>query len=560
MEERTIPCERCGSDINVRLFSSTLSQVVKCQSCGARFNYDPQKVPVPRPEPVKEEPTSVPSPTPAPLPAPEEQPPAPTPSPEPPEEETEEGMQELACPDCGKEFKVQLPAKKKATGKTMCPDCSAIFSFARVDWEESDHGFATPAPKPADPQTEEKQESQKPESEFAGLYGDMDRDQSKDWPEKSTPPLPGIKDGKQDISCPMCDFQFDVVLPAIKKREVLTLCPLCQHEFSFQRAAFFYDDTADSPEKKAASSLSPPPPPPPPSPSAAPSRPEEMGYGGDDKPVPEGFVGKKLAKGKAVAGSFLDFDVHSIKESLLPANLAGQARSKLGMAAILLLVVFLLGLGNAIVTLGFGLSQDAQEGLGSKVTIAGTVYFETDTVEGAQVTLSGRNGTYTTNSQGRFWLENVSAGKATITVTHPDYGSSKLTFEVKDRQGELPREMDVQLPGKSQESSRDISSDDDGGLSVIMVFTLLFLVLLVASLFAFFGAVSCLLSKNFQTAKYGAFVGILSFGFLIGSLLAIVALILILLARKDFERTSFLEDEEGESPTGRVGADEDEFI
>ena len=52
------------------------------------------------------------------------------------EKEEADNIQRVRCPECGKEFKVQLPEKKKETGKTICPRCGMKFIFKRKDWLE----------------------------------------------------------------------------------------------------------------------------------------------------------------------------------------------------------------------------------------------------------------------------------------------------------------------------------------------------------------------------------------------------------------------------------------
>ena len=52
-----------------------------------------------------------------------------------PKDEEPPNIQGLICPECGKEFRVPLPEKKKETGKTICPRCNMKFSFNRKDWD-----------------------------------------------------------------------------------------------------------------------------------------------------------------------------------------------------------------------------------------------------------------------------------------------------------------------------------------------------------------------------------------------------------------------------------------
>ena len=534
MEKRTINCEKCGNTIEFTLYSQTLSQIVKCSSCFSRFSYDPSK----QDEPEKQEKKPA---------AAREQPKAPAQKkkPEPVKKPLTENEQQLACPDCGKGFKVELPKKKKELGKTICPGCHSKFSFKRKDWvapappqEEAPAPPPPPAPAPEQEEMEYEEDLPAPPGlpdEEQEEYPEEPKAPEEPVPLPPPPPPPPLeqkaREGKQQVSCPDCDFSFEVVLPLVKKKEVLTACPLCQHEFSFQRADYFFsDETFEKPEKKAI----PPPP-------------KEMEYGGEDQPVPDTgkkvlppFLDKYVTRTKNIGLAFLDFDLHSVKESLLPANIREQSKKKSGIAAMLLLVVFILGISNAFVTLAFGLGQDADDTPDNAVTVAGTVYYKDEgVVEGAYVELVGTDREYTTTAEGKYWLHDVKPGEITIKVTHEDYGTAIVKAEIEDRKGELPPEFDVMLPDKGEETKKDLTNGSGDGMKVNTVFFLSFLVFLFASLFALLGAISCLLSRNFKTAKYGAFVGVLSFGFLIGSILAFAAVLLILVSKKEFEKKRF---------------------
>ena len=58
-----------------------------------------------------------------------------------PKDDEPDNIQRLTCPECGKEFRVPLPEKKKETGKTICPRCNMKFSFKRKDWDPNAAGL-----------------------------------------------------------------------------------------------------------------------------------------------------------------------------------------------------------------------------------------------------------------------------------------------------------------------------------------------------------------------------------------------------------------------------------
>ena len=61
-------------------------------------------------------------------------------------------------------------------------------------------------------------------------------------------------------------------------------------------------------------------------------------------------------------------------------------------------------------------------------------------------------------------------------------------------------------------------------------------IFIVASIIALMGSSAALLQQNFRIAVTGCLCGVISYGFLIGSLLSIVALSLILIDREKFDR------------------------
>ena len=399
---------------------------------------------------------------------------------------------EIVCEKCGERIKITI-FSNKLSQVVKCPSCSALFTY--------------------DPQKEKEKGN------------DEEIKLTKDVEEKKKP--------KQKVSCPKCDFEFEVLLPKIKKKEVLTLCPLCQHEFSFERRDYYLVDLKEVEE----------------SPSA-----QEMEYKEatlKEKSVKSAkriTIFKYLEKNKylknltLVARSFLDFDFHSLKESLLPANLKEHLRNKLGIASLLLFIVFILGITNAFFTLFFGISLGANEGVDEniKFTLTGTVYFKDENVvENAKVELVGENRSTYTNPEGKYWFYNLTKGVFQLRVTHDDYGTAVVKFKIKGRSGELPEEMDVVLPEKGKETHLDLTEEEGNVIKVRTVFLITFLILFFSSIFALLAAISCLLSKNFQTATYGAFIGVLSWGFLLGSILALLSLVLILFSKKEFEKKSF---------------------
>ena len=62
------------------------------------------------------------------------------------------------------------------------------------------------------------------------------------------------------------------------------------------------------------------------------------------------------------------------------------------------------------------------------------------------------------------------------------------------------------------------------------------MIILIFSIFALIGAIACIQRKHFDVAVVGCFLSIFSFGFfMIGSVLAIIALIFIYKSKEEFD-------------------------
>ena len=60
-------------------------------------------------------------------------------------------------------------------------------------------------------------------------------------------------------------------------------------------------------------------------------------------------------------------------------------------------------------------------------------------------------------------------------------------------------------------------------------------IFMIASMVALMGGSAALLQQNFRMAVAGCLCGVISYGFLLGTILSIIALSLILVDRKNFE-------------------------
>ena len=117
--QQNVSCPKCSSSFDVELPAGDKKTVkTMCIECGEIFSFDrkepepvPEREPKPQPEPEKSD-----------LPRePEEKTPI----------ESQPRTQHVHCPECSTHFDVELPEGDRKSVKTMCVECSAIFSFDR---------------------------------------------------------------------------------------------------------------------------------------------------------------------------------------------------------------------------------------------------------------------------------------------------------------------------------------------------------------------------------------------------------------------------------------------
>lgn len=208
---------------------------------------------------------------------------------------------------------------------------------------------------------------------------------------------------------------------------------------------------------------------------------------------------------------------------------------------LMLLAVFVLGMINATL---MGITASPSFGIPEGNTvIAGNVYNQTGAPLGGVVVTIGKDSlSDTTNQDGYFLFEDVALGNYDVTANVSGYKTiikritcqadapSVLSFYLEEGTGEIVSDE------RSTPTHMDLRSE---GIAIGIMFTLFSLAALVGWYFSH-------VKKNFLMALGGAVVGTLSYGFLVGTLLSLAALVLILIYRKDFLPTAEgAEDERG---------------
>ena len=195
--------------------------------------------------------------------------------------------------------------------------------------------------------------------------------------------------------------------------------------------------------------------------------------------------------------------------------------SKPVMAAILLAAVFALGVTTAAFSETF--VETSLEVL-SNTGVTGTVEFfvidqANETLENVEIIIDGIPDT--TNESGIYIFENVTLGIQNVEISLSEYKTQIHEILV------LPFVVSCNKVTMEEGTGEDHTAFDVLGCSIILA---------IFSVFALLGSVSCLRRRNLDVAIAGSAIGIFVFGFfMIGSLLSIIALIMIIMSREEFE-------------------------
>ena len=192
------------------------------------------------------------------------------------------------------------------------------------------------------------------------------------------------------------------------------------------------------------------------------------------------------------------------------------------IAAVLLIAVFLIG----IVTAGFSenyieSSLDASSAMGFRAKMKISIINETNsTLSNVTISLDGINGK--TNSNGSYFIGKIKPGLYNLEILSEGYKLQRHEIVI------MPflefNEKFVLKEGSG--ISEDNKYNTIGCMIIIIIF----------SVFALLAAISCIKRRHLDVGLAGSFLGIFSFGFfLTGSILSLIAFIIIMLSRDEFE-------------------------
>jgi len=191
------------------------------------------------------------------------------------------------------------------------------------------------------------------------------------------------------------------------------------------------------------------------------------------------------------------------------------------IAAILLICVFLLGIATSVFSEGFiesTLDAGSALGLDGEVIIKVTDY-DNNSLDNIKARIN--NVTIYTDENGNANFKKVELGIQKIELSNSSYITQ--TKEVVIFPFFLNKVDTEMTEGSGQE---EFTKFDGIGCSLIIG---------IFSIFALFGAITCIRRRNFDIALVGAAIGIFCFGFFfVGSIISIIAFILIFKSRDEF--------------------------
>ena len=210
------------------------------------------------------------------------------------------------------------------------------------------------------------------------------------------------------------------------------------------------------------------------------------------------------------------------------SNLNEKPKTPAQWAGILLSIVFVLGILSGI---AYGIkwnNQDSQwnnEGLSS---VHGTIIDTNgEAIEGAEIETNNKKAY--SNPQGKYYLYDLVGDEIQITFTMEEYGDVIVWINIRSEGTNI---LNIELlEGNTQKYDyrKNIAEPWPPNYALAPIF-------MISAMITLMGSSAALLHQNFKTAIAGCLFGIISYGFLIGSILSVIALSLLLVDRESFER------------------------
>ena len=228
------------------------------------------------------------------------------------------------------------------------------------------------------------------------------------------------------------------------------------------------------------------------------------------------------------SGKQISFVFTNLKDAYRWDNLRNdKPKTPSQWAGILLSIVFVLGLFSGI---AYGIKWNNQntqwnnEGLsavhGSVIDTNG------DAIEDVIVEANGKK--TSTNPQGWYVIYDIVGDEVQITFTMEGYGTVTVWINIRSEGTNI---LDIELlEGNEQKYDyrKEVAEPWPPNYALAPIF-------MVASFVALMGSSAAILKQNFRMAVAGCLFGVISYGFLVGSILSVIALSLLLVDRKNFD-------------------------
>ncbi len=210
------------------------------------------------------------------------------------------------------------------------------------------------------------------------------------------------------------------------------------------------------------------------------------------------------------------------------SSLSEKPKSNAEWAGILLSIVFILGLLSGIM---YGLKWNNQEDMWDNdglSSVHGSVIDENgNATEG--VAVYGGNKQTTTNKQGQYYLYDIQGKDVNILFSIEGYKDVSVWIDIRSEGANILPQVQIEKgDGNIQlDYRKQVAEPWPPNYALAPIF-------MISALIALVGSAAALLQENFKIAVTGCLFGIISYGFLIGSILSIVALALLLLDYQKF--------------------------
>ena len=208
-------------------------------------------------------------------------------------------------------------------------------------------------------------------------------------------------------------------------------------------------------------------------------------------------------------------------------NLSEKPKSNAQWAGILLSIVFVLGLLSGVM---YGLKWNNQEDQWDNNGLSSVHGFVIDVDGNAMegVAVYGGNKQTTTNNQGQYYLYDLQGEEISILFSIEGYKDVSVWMDIRSGSANI---LEVEI----EEGDGDIKLDYRKQIAEPWPPNYaLAPIFMISALITLMGSAAALLQENFKIAIAGCLFGIISYGFLIGSILSVVALALLLIDYQKF--------------------------